>query len=45
MTVKPVALNLTKAGVEITNLDFDGNGAEMGFFFVLSLLSVFFLLN
>lgn len=29
----------------MTHLDFEGNGSEMGFFFVLSLLSVFFLLN
>jgi hypothetical protein len=28
-----------------TGLDFDGNGAEVGFFFVLSLLAVFFLMN
>jgi hypothetical protein len=32
-------------GVEMAHLDFDGNGAEMGFFFGLSLLSVFFLLD
>ncbi len=31
--------------VTIVNFDFDGNGAEMGFFFVFSLFCVFFLLN
>jgi hypothetical protein len=32
-------------GVQLSKLDFDGNGAEMGFFFGLSLISVFFLLD
>ncbi len=32
-------------GVTLAKLDFDGNGAEMGFFFALSLISVFFLLD
>ena len=40
-------LNLTAGGMKVgeTGLNFDGNGAEVGFFFVLSLLAVFFLLN
>jgi hypothetical protein len=29
----------------LVKLDFDGNGAEMGFFFFLSMLSVLFLLD
>jgi hypothetical protein len=32
-------------GVRLSALDFDGNGAEMGFFFALSTLSVVFLLD
>jgi hypothetical protein len=43
-TTKLTTLNLTGA-VEINHLDFDGQGAEMGFFFIFSLISVFFLLN
>jgi hypothetical protein len=42
-----LSLNLTSSGLMVgeTGLDFDGNGAEVGFFFVLSLLAVFFLMN
>lgn len=31
--------------ITIIDFDFDGNGAEMGFFFAFSLICVFFLLN
>ena len=36
---------LSSSGVTLVNLSFDGNGAEMGFFFFLSILSVLFLLD
>jgi len=32
-------------GVRLSALEFDGNGAEMGFFFALTTLSVVFLLD
>ena len=42
-----LSLNLTAAVGKVgeSGLDFDGNGAEIGFFFVFSLLAVFLLLN
>jgi len=42
-----LSLNITGSGAMVgeTGLDFDGNGAEIGFFFVLSLFAVFLLLN
>ena len=36
---------LDEGEVTIIEFDFDGNGAEMGFFYVFSLFCVFFLLN
>jgi hypothetical protein len=40
-------LDANAAGTRVgeSGLDFDGNGAEIGFFFVLSLLAVFLLMN